>query len=240
MVRVDGRAPGQLRPVQIHRNFLLNPEGSVLIAMGNTKVICTASVEEKVPPFQKGTGKGWVTAEYAMLPRSTEVRTQREASRGRQSGRTLEIQRLIGRALRSVVDLEALGERTIWIDCDVIQADGGTRTASITGAFIALYDAVKKMRQPKAISRPPVIEQLAAVSVGKLAGELILDLSYVEDSRADVDFNVVMTASGKFVELQGTAEGQPFSREEMAEMLRLAQNGIQELLAVQRQALAVD
>lgn len=237
MTRSDGRSPGQLRPVRIERNYLIHPEGSVLITMGNTKVICTATIEEKVPPFQKGSGKGWVTAEYAMLPRATGIRTQREASRGKQSGRTLEIQRLIGRALRSVVQLEALGERTIWIDCDVIQADGGTRTASITGAYIALADACNKLTQSGAIHRNPVIEQLAAVSVGKINDQLYLDLCYSEDFQAEVDMNVVMTGSGKFVELQGTAEGLPFTREEMEGMLRLAENGINELLEIQRQTL---
>ncbi|ABZ83082.1 ribonuclease ph [Heliomicrobium modesticaldum Ice1] len=238
MERVDGRQADQLRPVQIQRQYLIHPEGSVLITVGNTKVICTATVEEKVPPFQKGSGKGWVTAEYGMLPRATGTRTQREVTRGKATGRTMEIQRLIGRALRSVVDLQRLGERTIWIDCDVIQADGGTRTASITGAFVALKDACRRLLKNKQIQKDPIIEALAAVSVGKVAGELLLDLAYEEDAKAEVDMNVVMTAGGRFVELQGTAEGTPFGRDELDAMLRLAEKGICELIEAQNQALA--
>ncbi|MTV48668.1 ribonuclease PH [Heliobacillus mobilis] len=237
MVRKDGRAPDQIRSVQIERNYLIHPEGSVLITMGNTKVICTATVEEKVPPFQKGQGKGWVTAEYGMLPRATGTRTQREATKGKTTGRTMEIQRLIGRALRSVVDMQALGERTIWIDCDVIQADGGTRTASITGAFVALKDACDKLRQAGSIKKEPVREQLAAISVGKVGDQVVLDLCYDEDSQAEVDMNVVMTSSGRFVELQGTAEGTPFSREEMDQMLVYAEKGIRELMQAQQGAV---
>ncbi|MBM7865343.1 ribonuclease PH [Heliobacterium gestii] len=238
MARFDGRQADQLRPVQIQRQYLIHPEGSVLITVGNTKVICTATVEEKVPPFQKGSGKGWVTAEYGMLPRATGSRTQREVTRGKASGRTMEIQRLIGRALRSVVDLQRLGERTIWIDCDVIQADGGTRTASITGAFVALKDACDKLLKNKQIHKDPIVEPLAAVSVGKVAGELLLDLAYEEDSKAEVDMNVVMTGGGRFVELQGTAEGTPFDRDELDAMIGLAEKGIRELMESQKQALA--
>ncbi|MCW2277442.1 ribonuclease PH [Heliophilum fasciatum] len=237
MVRSDGRSAAQLRPVRIEGNYLMHPEGSVLITVGHTKVICTATVEEKVPPFLKGSGKGWVTAEYGMLPRATGSRTQREAARGKQGGRTLEIQRLIGRALRSVVDAAALKERTIWIDCDVIQADGGTRTAAITGAYVALYQACAKLLAAGLVERQPVQEGLAAVSVGKVDGELYLDLCYSEDSQAEVDMNVVMTASGNLVELQGTAEGVPFSRAEMNGMLDLATEGITQLLREQKAAL---
>lgn len=237
MVRSDGRQPEQLRPVRIERNFLIHPEGSVLITVGNTKVICTATVEEKVPPFLKGAGKGWVTAEYGMLPRATGTRNQREASRGKQGGRTLEIQRLIGRSLRAIVDATALGERTIWIDCDVIQADGGTRTAAITGAYVALWDACARLLAGKQIARHPIGEALAAVSVGKVDGVLMLDLCYSEDSQAEVDMNVVMTAGGAFVELQGTAEGIPFTRAEMDAMLSLAGRGIEQLVAIQEQAI---
>ncbi|HEX3031233.1 MAG TPA: ribonuclease PH [Bacillota bacterium] len=235
--RIDGRQPGQLRPVKITRNYLKHAEGSVLIEVGDTKVICTASLEERVPPFMKGTGKGWITAEYSMLPRATETRNAREAAKGKLGGRTHEIQRLIGRALRSVVDLDKLGERTIWIDCDVIQADGGTRTASITGAFVAMVDAMQKLVLGGQLSQLPIIDYLAATSVGKINGELLLDLCYSEDSRAEVDMNVVMTKAGKFVEVQGTAEDQPFSREELNGLLDLAEKGILELISLQESAL---
>lgn len=237
-MRNDGRTATMLRPVQIDVDYLMHPEGSVLITVGNTKVICTASIEERVPPFQRGTGKGWVTAEYAMLPRATGQRTQREATRGKLGGRTMEIQRLIGRALRSVVDLEALGERTIWIDCDVIQADGGTRTASITGAFVAMVQAIDQLYEEKELSCFPVHHLLAATSVGKNSnGELILDLNFVEDSTAEVDMNVVMTSEGAFVELQGTGEESTFTRQEIDQLLTLAVQGIQQLFAIQRKVL---
>jgi len=240
MTRIDGRAADELRPVKITRGFTKIPEGSVLIDIGNTRVLCTATVEDKVPPFQKGTGKGWVTAEYAMIPRATQARNPRESVRGRISGRTMEIQRLIGRALRSVVDLEKLGEHTIWLDCDVLQADGGTRTASITGAYVAMVDAVNYMLANGMITENPIKESLAAVSVGKVGGELMLDLAFDEDSVAEVDMNVVMTASGRFVEIQGTAEGEPFDREELDKFLALAEKGIRELMEVQRAALEGD
>ncbi|HOB22768.1 MAG: ribonuclease PH [Firmicutes bacterium] len=232
MLRCDGRGLNQLRPVKMTLNFIPHAEGSVLVEMGNTKVICTATVEDKVPPFLRGTGQGWITAEYAMLPRATVERTQREASRGKQSGRTMEIQRLIGRALRSVANLEKLGERTIWLDCDVIQADGGTRTASITGAYVALAQA------SASLGLDILTDSLAAVSVGIVAGKCLLDLCYEEDSQAEVDMNVVMTGSGRFVELQGTAEGSPFCRGKLDELLALAEKGIGELIAVQNKVLA--
>jgi len=237
MPRCDGRAYDDLRPVRITRGFTKMPEGSVLIEVGETRVLCTASVEEKVPPFQKGSGKGWVTAEYAMLPRATPVRNQREATKGKISGRTMEIQRLIGRALRSIVDLNKLGERTIWLDCDVLQADGGTRTASITGAYVALVDAVQRLLQSGVIKQNPLLDSLAAVSVGKVNGEVVLDLCYEEDSNAEVDMNVIMTGAGKFVEIQGTAEEVPFDREELDWFLLLAEKGIKELMAKQTAAL---
>jgi len=237
MARLNNRAFDEMRPVKITRNFTKIPEGSVLIEVGETKVLCTASIEEKVPPFQKGTGKGWVTAEYAMLPRATQTRTQREATKGKLSGRTMEIQRLIGRALRSVVDLKKLGERTIWLDCDVLQADGGTRTASITGAYVALVDAVRVLQAKGLLRENPIVDSLAAVSVGKVDGEAVLDLAYEEDSQAEVDMNVVMTGKGKFVEIQGTAEEVPFDREELDWFLLLAEKGIKELLAAQKAAL---
>ena len=237
MNRSDGRSANELRPVKITRNFTKYAEGSVLIEVGETKVICTATVEEKVPPFLKGEGKGWVTAEYSMLPRSAPVRIIRESARGRISGRTHEIQRLVGRALRSVVNLEALGERTVFIDCDVIQADGGTRTASITGSFVALIDALNKLVEHKNISEIPVHEYLAAISVGKVGDEILLDLAYDEDSKAEVDMNVVMTATGKFVEVQGTAEGSPFSGPEFEALLESARKGIGELVSIQKQVL---
>lgn len=237
MKRYDGREADQLRPVKITRGFTQNPEGSVLIEVGLTRVLCTASVEEKVPPFQKGTGLGWVTAEYSMLPRATQVRTPREASKGKLTGRTMEIQRLIGRALRSVVDFKKLGERTIWIDCDVLQADGGTRTASITGAYVALYDAIQHLMEKRILKESPLQDSLAAISVGKVDGVPILDLAYPEDSRAEVDMNVVMTGAGKFVEIQGTAEEVPFDRNELDQFLGLAEKGIRELMSEQKTAL---
>lgn len=234
MARIDGRKPGQMRQVKITRNYLKYPEGSVLIEVGNTKVICTATIEEKVPPFLKGGGEGWITAEYSLLPRSTQVRNAREAARGKVTGRTQEIQRLIGRSLRSVVDLKALGERTVWLDCDVIQADGGTRTASITGAFVALVDAVNSIYNN--VEKPfPVKDFLAAASVGILKdGTVVVDLCYDEDSQALVDMNVVMTGSGQFVEVQGTGEERPFSRRELDELLAGADKGIAELIDYQK------
>ena len=233
------REPDQLRPIAIERAFTRHAEGSVLIAFGDTRVICTASVEEGVPGFLKGRGQGWVTAEYGMLPRSTHTRTDREAARGKQSGRTQEIQRLIGRSLRTVIDLEALGERTVKLDCDVIQADGGTRTASVTGAFVALHDAVAKLQERGAIADSPIRDFVAAVSVGLYEGVPILDLDYAEDSRCDTDMNVVMTGSGGFIEVQGTAEGAPFSAAQMQALIALAQQGIAQLIAKQKAALGV-
>ncbi|NKE69182.1 ribonuclease PH [Candidatus Manganitrophus noduliformans] len=233
-MRIDGRKKNQLRPLKITRNFIKHAEGSVLIEMGETKVICTATIEERVPPFLRDKKKGWVTAEYAMIPRSSHERIPRESARGKVGGRTHEIQRLIGRSLRSVVDTTTLGERTIWIDCDVIQADGGTRTASITGSFIALMDAVQFLRKEKKINAMPVRDYLAAISVGKVGGELLLDLNYAEDSTAEVDMNVIMTGSGKFVEVQGTAEQQAFAKKELDDLLRLATSGIKKLVASQK------
>jgi ribonuclease PH len=238
-MRPSKRAPGELRPIEIIRQYTKHAEGSVLVKFGDTHVLCTASVDEKVPPFLKGQGQGWVTAEYGMLPRSTGTRTDREAARGKQTGRTQEIQRLIGRSLRSVVDMGKLGERTIQIDCDVIQADGGTRTASITGAYVALHDAVSFLLQKQLIAESPLKDSVAAVSVGVFEGTPVLDLDYIEDSGCDTDMNVVMTGSGGFVEIQGTAEGAPFQRSEMNAMLDLAQAGIAELVAKQKAALAV-
>ncbi|NLF44977.1 MAG: ribonuclease PH [Syntrophomonadaceae bacterium] len=239
MNRPNNRNYDQLRPVAIIPGYLKHPDGSVLIEAGDTRVLCSAMVEEKVPSFLKGSGTGWVTAEYSLLPSSTETRTQREASRGRISGRTSEIQRLIGRSLRAVVDLEKLGERTIWIDCDVIQADGGTRTASVTGAFVALYLALNKLYQQGVLEKIPVIDFVGAISVGLVDGSLLLDLEYSEDYRADVDMNVVMTGSGNFIEIQGTAEGISFNKKELDEMLNLAGRGIEELIALQKQILGV-
>ena len=239
MTRPSRREPDQLRPIAIERAFTRHAEGSVLIAFGDTRVICTASVEEGVPGFLKGRGQGWVTAEYGMLPRSTHTRTDREAARGKQSGRTQEIQRLIGRSLRTVIDLEALGERTVKLDCDVIQADGGTRTASVTGAFVALHDAVAKLQERGAIADSPIRDFVAAVSVGLYEGVPILDLDYAEDSRCDTDMNVVMTGSGGFIEVQGTAEGAPFSAAQMQALIALAQQGIAQLIAKQKAALGV-
>jgi ribonuclease PH len=238
-MRPSGRRPDELRPVRISRGYTKHPEGSVLIEFGDTRVLCTASIDEKVPPFLKGQGKGWLTAEYGMLPRSTNMRTQREAAAGKQSGRTLEIQRLIGRSLRAVADLTVLGERTIQIDCDVIQADGGTRTASITGAFVALHDAVRFLVEKRAIAASPLAEFVAAVSVGVFDGVSVLDLDYAEDSRCETDMNVVMTGSGGLVEVQGTAEGAPFSRAQLDAMVDLAAAGIRELISAQRSALGV-
>ncbi|WP_373975384.1 ribonuclease PH [Chitinibacter sp. SCUT-21] len=237
-MRAFDRTPQQLRKIQLTRRYTCHAEGSVLVEFGNTKVICTASVEEKVPPFLKGKGEGWVTAEYGMLPRSTGSRMKREAAAGKQSGRTQEIQRLIGRSLRAVVDLAALGERQITIDCDVIQADGGTRTASITGAFVALTDAINGLVAQGKLTSSPIKEAVAAVSVGIVEKVPLLDLDYEEDSGCETDMNVVMTASGKFIEIQGTAEGEAFSRAEMNELLDLAQLGIEQLIELQHQALA--
>ena len=237
MKRSDGRGPRALRPVKITRNYLKHAEGSVLIEIGDTKVICTASVEERVPPFLRNTGKGWVTAEYSMLPRSTHTRTTRDSTTGRASGRSFEIQRLIGRSLRSVTDLRGFGERSVWIDCDVIQADGGTRAASITGAYVALVDAFRKMVKDGLIERAPMKDSVAAISVGKVDGTVLLDLNYEEDSKAEVDMNVVMTGQGKFVEIQGTAEEEAFTKKEMDGLTRLAQKGIGELTKIQKKAL---
>ena len=236
-MRSDGRKIEELRPVRIQRNYLKYAEGSVLIEVGDTKLVCSASIEDKVPPFLKGSGRGWVTAEYSMLPRSTGNRTLRDSTRGRVSGRSSEIQRLIGRSLRAVIDLNSLGERTIWIDCDVIQADGGTRTTAITGSFVALVDALRKLKEQGNLKRLPVNDYVAAVSVGKVQDELLADLCFAEDSQAEVDMNVVMTDSGRFVEVQGTAEGTPFTMEELQAFLGLASRGIEQLIAVQKELL---
>ncbi|HEY1392333.1 MAG TPA: ribonuclease PH [Methylibium sp.] len=238
--RAGGRAADALRPVRITRRYTKHAEGSVLVEFGETKVLCTASVEEKVPPHKRGSGEGWVTAEYGMLPRSTHTRSDREAARGKQSGRTQEIQRLIGRSLRAVFDLAALGERSIQLDCDVIQADGGTRTAAITGAFVAAHDAVSWLLAQGKLTRSPVRDFIAAVSVGIVDGVQLLDLEYSEDSACDTDMNVVMTGSGGFVEIQGTAEGATFTRAEMDRLLALADSGIRSLIAAQKAALAAD
>ena len=240
MNRPSGRQPDELRTIQIQRHFTCHAEGSVLISCGNTRVLCTASVEDRVPPWLRGKGKGWVTAEYGMLPRSTGTRTMREATRGKQGGRTLEIQRLIGRSLRAVIDLEALGERTITLDCDVLQADGGTRTASITGAYVALVDAVRAIQQSGILKNNPLHGQIAAVSVGMLGNDAVLDLDYAEDSTADTDLNVVMNDGGGMIEVQGTAEGHAFHRSELDQMLSLAEHGIRELMQAQRAALDDD
>jgi ribonuclease PH len=237
-MRPSQRQPNQLRNVEIIRHYTRHAEGSVLVKFGDTHVLCTASIDEKVPGFLKGKNQGWLTAEYGMLPRATNTRTDREAARGKQSGRTQEIQRLIGRSLRAVVDLNLLGERTIQLDCDVIQADGGTRTASITGAFVALHDAVSLLMQKQLISTSPIRDFVAAVSVGVYQGTPVLDLDYAEDSDCDTDMNVVMTGSGGFVEIQGTAEGEPFQRSEMDAMLDLAQQGISQLIVLQKKSLA--
>ncbi|HSE00666.1 MAG TPA: ribonuclease PH [Burkholderiales bacterium] len=236
-MRPSGRKPEQLRALRMTRGYTRHAEGSVLIECGDTRVLCTASVLEQVPPHLKGARRGWVTAEYGMLPRSTNTRTDREAARGRQSGRTQEIQRLIGRALRAAMELEKVGERTIQVDCDVIQADGGTRTAAITGGFVALHDAVAHLLKQGLIGSSPIREFVAAVSVGVFEGIPVLDLDYMEDARCDTDMNVVMTGSGGLVEVQGTAEGRPFTRAQMGVMLDLAERGIQELIAAQRAAL---
>ena len=236
-MRVDGRKVNEIRRVKIIRNFIKHAEGSALIEVGDTRVICTATVEETVTPFLRGKGEGWVTAEYSMIPRSARSRIVREASRGKIGGRTHEIQRLIGRALRTVVDLKSLGERTVWIDCDVIQADGGTRTASITGACVALCDALYHMKREKMITDIPLRDLVAATSVGIVNGRILLDLNYEEDSKADVDMNVVMTGSGKFIEIQGTAERVPFSKEDSDSLIKLATKGIRELIKIQKQVV---
>lgn len=236
-MRVDGRTNDQLRKVTIERNYIKTAEGSVYITIGDTKVICTATVEDRVPPFLRNSGKGWITAEYSMLPRATQTRTIREASKGKLSGRTMEIQRLIGRALRSVVDLKALGERTLWLDCDVIQADGGTRTASITGAFVALVDALVPLVKNGTLSSLPIKDFLAATSVGLIGEQPCLDLCYEEDSSAIVDMNIVMTGSGNYVEVQGTGEEAPFSPDQLKELLALAHQGTRQLIELQKDAL---
>lgn len=237
-MRPDGRKNNEIRAVSIKRDFIKNAEGSVLISMGNTKVICTASIEEKVPQFLKDQKKGWITAEYSMLPRATRTRTMRESTAGRISGRTHEIQRLIGRALRAVVDLSLIGERTIWIDCDVIQADGGTRTAAITGAYICLADCIKVAIKNGIIEKSPIKDYLAAISVGIVNGEPLLDLCYDEDSKAEVDMNVVMTGNGKIVEIQGTAEAKPFSKSMLEKLIKLAEEGIGFLINIQKKILS--
>ena len=237
-IRQGGRAADQLRPVRITRRYTMHAEGSVLIEFGHTKVLCTASVEERVPPHKKGSGEGWVTAEYGMLPRATHTRSDREAARGKQTGRTQEIQRLIGRSLRDVFDLKKLGERTITLDCDVLQADGGTRTAAVTGAFVAAQDAVSKLLAAGTLSESPITGHVAAVSVGIVQGTPLLDLEYVEDAACDTDMNVVMTSAGHFIEVQGTAEGVAFSRQEMDTLLELADQGIAELIRLQTESLS--
>lgn len=239
-MRPSGRQPDQMREVKVTRNFTMHAEGSVLIEFGNTKVLCNASVTRGVPRWLRGSGSGWVTAEYGMLPRATNSRTDREASRGKQSGRTLEIQRLIGRSLRAAIDLNKLGENTITIDCDVLQADGGTRTASITGSYIALIDAINELKKDKngALKGNPIKNQVAAISVGIYKGQAVLDLDYAEDSSAETDMNVVMTETGGFVEVQGTAEGAPYTQDELNSMLALAKKGIEELTAIQKASLA--
>ena len=235
--RRDGRANDQLRPAKIATGYLKHADGSCLIELGDTRVVCAASIEEKVPPFLKGKGEGWVTAEYGMLPRATSTRSQREVTKGAPSGRTHEIQRLIGRSLRAVVDTKALGERTVWMDCDVIQADGGTRCASITGAFVALVEALRKLKRQGTLAQIPVKDYVAAVSVGRVKDAILLDLNYEEDSTAHVDMNVVKTGGGRFVEIQGTAEGDPFSDEEMLDLLAAADKGIRDLVSLQRKTL---
>ncbi len=239
MKRHDGRAADQLRPLKMTPGFISQAEGSVLMEAGRTRVICTASIEETVPPFLKGQGKGWITSEYAMIPRSTNTRTARESSTGKRSGRTFEIQRLIGRSLRTAIDLNKLGERTLWLDCDVIEADGGTRTASITGAFVAMCLAIDKLRKAGAVKENPIRSSVAAVSVGVIAGVPMLDLNYVEDSSADVDFNLVMTDRDEFVEIQGTAERNPFNQAVLSELLELGRRGIHDLMDVQRRTLGM-
>ncbi len=235
--RVDGRRKDEVRPVKITRNFIRHAEGSVLMEMGGTKVICTASVEEKVPPFLRDKKVGWVTAEYAMLPRATHERTPREAVKGKQGGRTMEIQRLVGRALRSVTDMADMGERTIWIDCDVIQADGGTRTAAITGSFIALADALSVLKKRELIKKRPLTDYLAAISVGRVGGEVLVDLAYEEDAKAEVDMNLVMTGHGRYVEVQGTAERQAFEKKDLDEFLNLGWKAIKSLVELQKELI---
>src|SRR5258708_16260967 len=237
-MRTDGRGVRQLRPVKITPSYIKTADGSVLIECGDTRVICTAKLEEGVPPFLRNSGRGWITAEYGMLPGSSQQRIGRESSRGKVGGRTHEIQRLIGRSLRSVADLKSLGERSVWIDCDVIQADGGTRTASITGAYIALMEAVRVWRERGILSADPVKDAVAAVSIGIVDGKILLDLCYEEDSKADVDMNFVMTGSGKFIEVQGTAESAPFTRKEMERMAEIAQSGIKDLLKAQKKVIS--
>jgi ribonuclease PH len=237
--RPSGRKPDELRAVRINRGFTKHAEGSVLVEFGETRVLCTASVEERVPPFLKDSGRGWVTAEYGMLPRATNTRSDREAARGKQSGRTQEIQRLIGRSLRAIVDLSALGQRTVHLDCDVLQADGGTRTAAITGSFVALHDAFSWLQKKGLLSRNPVRDHVAAISVGMFNGAPVLDLDYAEDSKCGCDMNVVMTGAGNFVEVQGTAEGEAFAQRELDAMLGLAQRGIQQLVSLQKKALGL-
>ena len=237
-MRTDGRKPKQLRPLTITPSYIKTADGSVLIEFGDTKVICTAKLEERVPPFLRNSGKGWITAEYGMLPGSSQARIVRESARGKIGGRTHEIQRLIGRSLRTVADLPGLGERTVWIDCDVIQADGGTRTASITGANVALVEAVRGWLKRGILSADPIKDSVAAVSIGVVEGKILLDLCYEEDSRAEVDMNFVMTGSGRFIEVQGTAESAPFTKNQMARMAEMAQEGIKELLKAQKKVLA--
>ena len=239
LVRPDQRGATEMRPVEIVPNFISSAEGSALIRLGETQVICTASVDDGVPPFQKGSGRGWITSEYAMIPRATNSRTPRESTRGRQSGRTMEIQRLIGRSLRAVIDLEALGERTVWVDCDVIRADGGTRTASITGSMVALGLAVQKLQAQRSLKVNPLKDYLAAISVGIVGEELLLDLNYAEDSSADVDMNVVMTGAGRLVETQATAEGRTFNVEDLNRLIELARPAINHLIEVQKSILTI-
>jgi ribonuclease PH len=240
LVRPDQRAADEMRPVEITPHFISSAEGSALIRLGETQVICTASVDDGVPPFLKGSGRGWITSEYAMIPRATNTRTPREVTRGRQAGRTMEIQRLIGRSLRAVTDLEAMGERTVWIDCDVIRADGGTRTASITGSMVALGLAFEKLREHQVLRKQPLRDYVAAISVGLAGGEILLDLDYGEDSAAEVDMNVVMTGSGDLVEIQATAEGRPFSEEQLRRLTGAARPGIEKLLGLQKGILKLN
>jgi ribonuclease PH len=235
--RADGRAPDELRPVVITPRFMKHAEGSALIEVGDTRVVCTVSIEDRVPPFRKGMGEGWITSEYGMLPRATSSRVQREAARGKPSGRTHEIQRLIGRSLRAVVDMRALGERTLWVDCDVIQADGGTRTASITGGFVALVEALRHLKKQGVFEELPLLDFIAATSVGNVGGQIFLDLNYDEDSRAEVDMNIVKTGRGLFVEIQGTAERTPFSHDQMGELMAMADKGVSDLIAAQKKVL---
>lgn len=239
-MRADGRQPTELRTISFERCFTKHAEGSVLISVGDTRIICTATVEDKVPPFLRGSGQGWITAEYSMLPRATPTRTVRDSVRGRTSGRSLEIQRLIGRALRPAIDLFALGERTLWLDCDVIQADGGTRTAAVTGSFIALVDAIKTLLTRGALNNSPIVDYIAATSAGIVDGRLLLDLSFAEDSQADVDMNFVMTGTGRIIEIQGTAEAVPFSRQYLDKLLDVATLGIEQTIAKQKAVLGND